>query len=188
MWDGLCQPQTWAALSSGLTHFNQNMSAAELNNQPAYWVGGPEQPQVSPGLSKGPCLAAECPACQLQWLDPPLTPMSGFLLPSMSTAVMLENGKGHLGPLDAQAIPRLSCAISSAFSQQWHFIALELNKFFCSEIVGFFSPVSERSGCLLNSKANQNCCLLFIKFLFLSMNIAIVLIWLPKCIHLIMKA
>lgn len=87
-----------------------------------------------------------------------------------------------------QAIPRLSCAISSAFFQQWHFITFEWNKFFCSEIAFFFFlSVSQRSDCLLNSKANQKCCLLFILFLFLSINIAMVLIWLPKCIYLTVK-
>lgn len=58
MWDGLSQPQTSAVHNSVLTYFNQSMSAAKLNNQPAYQVGDTKQFQITPRILKWQWLTA----------------------------------------------------------------------------------------------------------------------------------
>lgn len=105
MWDGLCQPHTGTAHNSALTDFNQSLSAAELNNQP---VVGTEQSQISPGILKGPWLAAglQGEPCLSDAVVSVADMDSGFLLPSMSTVVMLENGESHLGSLPYTSHPQ----------------------------------------------------------------------------------
>lgn len=152
-----------------LTYFNQSLSAAELNNQPAHGVVGAEQSQTSPGILKGPCLAAGWQ--KVPWLSDAVAVSmadTDIKIPAPLHEHCCDAGKWRGPPgTTARHEPSRGCPVQSLLHFSSNDISSLLNEIssFAVKLLFFFS-VSQRSDSLLNSKANQKCCLLFILFQF----------------------
>lgn len=190
MWDGLCEPQTCAAHSSVLTYFNQSLSVAELNNQPAHGVVGAEQSQTGPGILKGPCLAAGWQ--RVPWLSDAVAVSmadTDIKIPAPLHEHCCDAGKWR-GPPGITALhePSWGCPVQSLLHFSSNDISSLLNEIssFAVKLLFFFLSARGQTVCLI-VKQTKNAA--FFLFYFNSFNKhCIVLIWLLKCIHLITKA